>query len=257
MTQSLHPAAAEGFAQVADLYQNVRPSYPAALAAYLATCFAAQPKPMTVDLGAGTGKFLPTLLPISQHVIAIEPIAEMLEQLKQQFPDVETQLGTSDALALHDQSIDAIFCAQSFHWFSHPATLDEFTRVLKSNGQVFLIWNQRDIRVDWIKSLADCIAPFEADTPRYHSGQWQQVWRERSDFELIEHSIFDFQQTGTVRDVVCKRLLSTSFIAAMPKAQQQQLHDQFAEIMLNMTGKTLDDSVDFPYRCHVYRYQKH
>ena len=255
MTQSIHPAASQGFAQAADLYQNVRPSYPAALAAYLEACFADHPKPTTVDLGAGTGKFLPMLLPISQRVTAIEPIAEMLEQLQQQFPKVETILGTSNALALHDQSIDAIFCAQSFHWFSHHATLNEFARVLKPNGQVFLIWNQRDIAVDWVNALADLIAPLEADTPRYHSGQWQQVWHERSDFELIEHSIFDFQHMGTVRGVVCKRLLSTSFIAAMSKPQQQQLHDQFAEIMLNMTGKTLDDLIAFPYHCHVYRYQ--
>ena len=255
MTQSIHPAAAEGFSQAADLYQNVRPSYPTELAAYLKTVFANQPKPITVDLGAGTGKFLPTLLPISQRVIAIDPIFEMLAQLKQQFPDVETQLGTSDALSLPDQSIDAIFCAQSFHWFSHSATLDEFARVLKPNGQVFLIWNQRDIRVDWVKALADFIADFEADTPRYHSGQWQNVWHGRTDFNCIDQPIFDFQHTGSVRDVVCRRLLSTSFIAAMPKQQQQQLHDQFAEIMLNMTGKTLDDPIGFPYRCHVYRYQ--
>ena len=81
--------------------------------------------------------------------------------------------------------MNAVFCAQSFHWFSNLETLKELDRVLKPQGFLVLVWNQRDITVDWVKALADCIAPLEGDTPRYHSGAWRKVFENRISFSLM------------------------------------------------------------------------
>ena len=58
----------------------------------------------------------------------------MLQQLQQAHPTVECVQAFSDQLPLQNESVDAIVCAQSFHWFSNIETLTEMHRVLKPSG---------------------------------------------------------------------------------------------------------------------------
>ena len=140
MTQFLHPAAGQGFS-----------SHPQGLVAWLKNQLKSDAAPVCVDLGAGTGKFLPILQQLSPHVIAVEPVAEMLAQLQQHYPAVQSIQAYSHALPLPDASVDAVCCAQSFHWFANLETLNEIYRVLKPGGQLLLIWNQRDTSIAWVK----------------------------------------------------------------------------------------------------------
>ena len=63
-------------------------------------------------------------------------------------------------------------------------------------------------------------------------------------------------QHGPVEQVVSKRLLSTSFIAALPKEQQQQLKQQFEQIIKNYTDKGAEDMINFPYVTYIYVFKK-
>ncbi|ENW83528.1 hypothetical protein F909_00539 [Acinetobacter sp. ANC 3929] len=256
MTQSLHPTAQKGFSLGAELYQQVRPSYPQEIAVWLQDRLQIGESSTVIDLGAGTGKFLPYLIQTQAKVIAVEPVTEMLQQLQQTYPSVECLQASSTQLPLKDASIDAILCAQSFHWFSNIETLSEMHRVLKPSGHLGLIWNQRDTNIDWVKALADEIAPLEGDTPRYHSEQWKQVFEEQSLFKLEGLQTFQQAHQGSVEQVVSKRLLSTSFIAAMPSAEQQQLKAKFEKIVFDFTGLTAQDQISFPYTTFAYHFQK-
>lgn len=254
MTQSLHPAAQHGFSSAAELYQQVRPNYPQALVAWLQQDLGLNQHSVAIDLGAGTGKFIPYLKQATPHIIAVEPIPAMLEQLKMVHPDVRTLQASSSKIPLNNQSVDAIVCAQSFHWFADMPTLKEIYRILKPHGPLGLIWNQRDTEVPWVKALADTIAPYENDTPRFHSAEWQKVFKHQHLFDFVSEKKFQLLHTGTVENVVSKRLLSTSFIAMMPAEQQLQLKLQFERIILEMTGKHPQDQIDFPYTTHAYLY---
>ena len=256
MTHSLHPSAAKGFGSGAELYQQVRPSYPQEIAVWLQDRLHIGESSTVIDLGSGTGKFLPYLIQTQAKVIAVEPVAEMLQQLQQAHPTVECVQSFSDQLPLQNESVDAMVCAQSFHWFSNIETLKEMYRVLIPTGHLGLVWNQRDITVDWVKALADEIAPFEADTPRYHSEKWKQVFEQQQLFQFNGLQTFQLKHTGTVEQVVSKRLLSTSFIAAMPEHQQQQLKARFEQIVFDFTGQTAQDQIDFPYTTFAYHFQK-
>ncbi|ENV00143.1 class I SAM-dependent methyltransferase [Acinetobacter variabilis] len=256
MTQSLHPAAQQGFSTAAELYQQVRPDYPADLSPWLAETLSLPVDADLVDLGTGTGKFIPYLLPLSSHITAIDPVPEMLAQLKLAHPDIHTLEGMSHQLPLPDHSVNAVFCAQSFHWFSNLETLKELDRVLEPQGFLVLVWNQRDITVDWVKALADYIAPLEGDTPRYHSGAWRKVFEEQNLFQPYAETQMRQLQYGPVEQVVSKRLLSTSFIAALQKEQQQQLKQQFEKIIKNYTDKGAEDMINFPYITYVYVFKK-
>ena len=216
MTQSLHPSAAKGFGSGAELYQQVRPSYPQEIAIWLQD-----------------------RLQIGESSTVVECVQAF-----------------SDQLPLQNESVDAMVCAQSFHWFSNIETLTEIHRVLKPSGHLGLVWNQRDIQVDWVRALADEIAPFEADTPRYHSEKWKQVFENQELFRFIGLDTFQLLHRGTVEQVVSKRLLSTSFIAAMSAQQQQELTARFEQIVFDFTGLTAQDQIDFPYTTFAYHFQK-
>lgn len=115
--------------------------------------------------------------------------------------------------------------------------MNEIHQILKPNGHLGLIWNQRNEQVDWVKALTNVLSPIEGDTPRYHSGQWKQVFENQFLFQLENTKVFSQVQTGTVENVVSKRLLSTSFIAAMPEQEQLKLKQQFEQIVFEYTGK--------------------
>ena len=256
MTQSLHPAAAGGFRAAAELYQNVRPNYPHDITTWLSQDLYLDQHCHVLDLGSGTGKFLPYLQQTQANILAVEPIHEMLAQLKHAFPQIHTLQAKSDALPVPEQSFDAVVCAQSFHWFDNIESLTEIYRVLKPSGHLGLIWNQRDCRVPWVQALAEHIAPLEGNTPRYHSNQWKKVFENQTLFASVDLKIFQQQHVGSVEQVVSKRLLSTSFIAALPVIEQQKLKQEFEHIVYQHTGLSLDQEICFPYQTFAYHFKK-
>lgn len=256
MTQSLHPAAQKGFSSSAELYQQVRPNYPQDISIWLQHNLHLSEYSTVLDLGAGTGKFLPYLLQITPKVYAVEPICEMREQLELAFPTVQSIQAFSHQLPLDRECFDAVICAQSFHWFANLETLTEIHRILKPNAYLVLVWNQRDTHVDWVKALAELLIPMEHDTPRFHRGEWHKVFEQQNLFSFVQETKFSLQHVGTVEQVVSKRLLSTSFIAVLPKIQQATLKTQFEQIVQEYTGKSATDMIDFPYVTHVYVFQK-
>ena len=52
--------------------------------------------------------------------------------------------GRAEATNLPDATADGVLAAQAFHWFDPAAALAEFHRILKPDGWVILIWNERD-----------------------------------------------------------------------------------------------------------------
>lgn len=257
MSNTVHPAAQQGFSAAAALYQQVRPNYPQAIIHWLQQDLQLGSAAKVIDLGAGTGKFLDYLSQVSMQILAVEPVSAMLEQLSQQHPQVDTLQAQSDQLTqLPAQQFDAVLCAQSFHWFATPESLQSIHHVLKPGAALGLVWNQRDESVPWVKALADLLAEYETDTPRFHNDAWTQVFEQQDLFQFVAVQHFKHQHQGRVEDVVSKRLLSTSFIAAMPEAEQLALKHQFEQIVAQHTGKGPQDQIVFPYVTYAFHYRK-
>jgi SAM-dependent methyltransferase len=130
-------------AKVAD-YLASRPDYPLALFDALR---ARVPAGATVaDLGAGTGLLTRGLLSVGYRVLAVEPNAAMraaADHLLSSQPDYRSVDGSAEAMSAPDGSLDLITAAQAFHWFDIERARAEMLRVLKPNGLVALIWNDR------------------------------------------------------------------------------------------------------------------
>lgn len=132
-------------AKVAD-YVASRPDYPAALFDALRTLCHLQPGASVADIGAGTRLLTQGLLAQSYTVTAIEPSDTMraaADHALASNPGYRSASGTAEQLPLPDASIDLITAAQAFHWFDVAPARAECLRVLKPQGQVALIWNDR------------------------------------------------------------------------------------------------------------------
>ena len=256
MPASLHPSAEHGFRQTASLYQNARPSYPTQIIEWLQHELALNQHSEVIDLGAGTGKFIPYLQGITKNIQAIEPITEMLEQLKLVHPHIHCIETDSKNLKLPKESIDAILCAQSFHWFADHESLQAIHSTLKPKASLGLIWNQRDTSFPWVKAIADALIPFEGDTPRFHNGTWREVFNHSNLFEFKSVKTYPLLHTGTVEQVIMQRLLSTSFVAAASTEQKDHIYQKILTIVHEHLHKDLKDIIDFPYMTYAYHYQK-
>ena len=132
-------------AKVAD-YVASRPDYPAALFEALAAHAGLGSGAVVADVGAGTGLLTQGLLQRGAHVIAIEPNPAMRaasDHLLAGHSAYQSAEGSAEAMPLANASVDLITAAQAFHWFDVVPARAECLRVLKSTGQVALIWNDR------------------------------------------------------------------------------------------------------------------
>jgi SAM-dependent methyltransferase len=145
---------ASSFGAAAAQYAQHRPGYAeAAIRWCLAPVSAAEPV-RVVDVGAGTGILTGALAHLGADVVSVEPDEAMLAELRRQLPGVRALEGSAEALPLPDQSVDAVLCGQSMHWFDMDRALPEIARVLRPGGVLAGLWNVDDDRVGWVAELA-------------------------------------------------------------------------------------------------------
>lgn len=131
------------FADRASDYALFRPSYPdAAIDAALAGLPRGAPL-VVADIGAGTGISSRLFAARGLRVLAIEPNAAMREGAE---PDASVTFvdGSAEATGLETASVDVVVCAQAFHWFRPTEALAEFRRILKPEGRLVFLVNERD-----------------------------------------------------------------------------------------------------------------
>jgi len=238
--------AARGFQSGAAAYASGRPDYPEAIVGWLREKLGLAPGKLALDLGAGTGKFLPSLLKSSGSVIAVEPVEAMRTQLAAAFPAVETRFGTADAIPAADERLDAIVCATSFHWFATRAALAEMRRVLKPGGGLGLIWNVRDESISWVAELTRIITPYGGDAPRFFRGQWRDVFP-ADGFSPLEEARFPYAHFGPPERVIVERTLSTSFIAALEPGERAKVAAEVRALIAATPELRGRESVAYPY----------
>jgi len=141
------------FGSEAAAYERGRPSYPPEAIDWLLPAGAQD----VLDLGAGTGKLTTRLVERGLDVVAVDPIAEMLEVLGKSLPDTPALLGTAEEIPLADNSVDAVLVAQAWHWVNPQRAIPEVARVLRPGGRLGLVWNTRDARLGWVRELGRII----------------------------------------------------------------------------------------------------
>ncbi|CCE05878.1 Methyltransferase type 11 [Bradyrhizobium sp. STM 3843] len=248
---AIHEAARRGFSKESASYERGRPEYPDGLLGWLRDSLGAKPGAQVVDLGAGTGKFTRLLARTGADVVAVEPVDAMRERLALASPGIRALAGTAESMPLDDRSVDAMGCAQAFHWFANSRALQEIHRVLRPGGKLGLVWNVRDESVDWVAAITAIITPYEGDAPRFYTGRWRQPFEQQELFTPLQCTVFANSHVGTFDQVVIDRTMSVSFIAALSddekcalEARLRALHDAFPALR--------EAEISFPYHTEAW-----
>jgi len=154
------------FSNRVEDYVKYRPHYPEAIITFLQEQYHLTTDKIIADIGAGTGISAELFLKAGYKVIAVEPNKEMREKsiaLLNKFEKFNAVDGTAENSSLQDKSVDAIIAGQAFHWFNVTETKIEFERILKPNGIVVLIWNERLALSDFEKEYDNLIVKHGTD----------------------------------------------------------------------------------------------
>ena len=136
----------ERFSNRVANYVKYRPGYPAEGIEFFTERLGLTPDSFVADVGSGTGLSARLFLENGNTVYGVEPNAAMrvaAEEFLQDLPNFKSIDGTSETTTLPDASVDHVIAAQAFHWFELVETRREFKRILKPDGYVSLIWNER------------------------------------------------------------------------------------------------------------------
>jgi SAM-dependent methyltransferase len=157
------------FDLAAEIYDEIRPSYPPALFDYLFGLL--PPRPNILEVGPGTGQATHDLLRRGAIVHAIELGPAMAARLRANLPSDELRvtIGDFERVDIPDRSMDAVFSATAYHWLSPAAQLDRPATILKPGGIIAIVdLNQVDSPDDG--GFFDAVQPLYDRYGQGHTG---------------------------------------------------------------------------------------
>jgi len=127
----------DGFDEVAELYDRVRPGYPDDLLDELAAVLPRSP--VVVEVGPGTGQATKGLVARGARVTAVELGAHLAAVLARNLPTVDVVIGPFENVDLAPGSFDAVVAASSYHWVPPEARMTRPAALLRPGGHLALI----------------------------------------------------------------------------------------------------------------------
>lgn len=209
------------------------------MVAWLADRLGLRPGATVVDVGAGTGKLTRDLVSTGARVVAVEPLAEMLEQLAAAVPEAEALSGSAEELPLEDSSADAVVAASAFHWFDPDRALPEIHRVLKPGGALATIGNGRDLSDRLQQEIQAIVGPY-VPAPGALRG-WVAVLEASPLFGPIERFETTHEQWFDPEGLA-ERMGTVSYVARLPEDERAE-----ALAQLRALGEAQPES-PFPFR---------
>jgi ubiquinone/menaquinone biosynthesis C-methylase UbiE len=150
---------------------------------------------------------------------------------------------------LPDASCDFVVVGQAFHWFDREKSKVEFKRILKPQGWVVLIWNDR--RTDstpFLVAYEDLLETYGTD--------YKQVNHKQIEKAVIDHffgsdcqqvSFYNVQQFDF--EGLKGRLLSSSYT---PENDDDRYETMLSKLREIFDKYQVDDSVSFEYDTTVF-----
>jgi ubiquinone/menaquinone biosynthesis C-methylase UbiE len=131
----------------AFFYSTSRPGYPQRILDILRAEIGFDKTFIIADIGSGTGLLSQLFLENGNRVLAVEPNDEMrtfAEKSLSKFPTFLSIRGTAESTGIESASVDVVTVGQALHWFNCEASSREFARILKENGHVCIVYNDRN-----------------------------------------------------------------------------------------------------------------
>lgn len=208
---------------------------------------------MVADIGSGTGFLSEIFVRNGNEVFAVEPNAPMraaAESLLGNSPGFHSIDATAEATGLENCSIDFITAGQAFHWFDPEPTRAEFQRILRPQGWIMLVWNER--RADQ--------GPFAAEYEKIVRA-FRLDSASKTTIKEETRVLPEFFRPGSYRETsflnsqaldlngLIDRALSSSYLPLPGQPRSQEMVQRLREIF---SAHSQDGEVRFDYQTMVF-----
>jgi SAM-dependent methyltransferase len=240
------------FSNRVENYIAYRPHYPREILECLRDDCGLNAQSIIADIGSGTGILSELFLANGNHVFGVEPNLEMREAgerllgAERRFTSIAA---TAEATTLSDRSVDFVTAGQAFHWFDPESCRKEFRRILRPNGWVVLIWNDRRTEATpFLKAYEQLLLA--------HATDYEQVNHKRIDTAALR----EFLGAEPVRKIIPNyqhfdlaslrgRLMSSSYV---PDAGQPGQAEMMEALNRLFESHQEEGRVTFEYDTLVY-----
>lgn len=238
--------------RVAD-YLRYRPGYPSGVRDVLRAECGLKSGHAIADIGSGTGFLSEVFLKNGNRVFGVEPNDAMRhagEEYLASYDSFVSIKGSAESTTLEDASVNFVTAGQAFHWFDQNSARAEFSRILKPDGWVAIIWNERlTDTTPFLRAYESLLREFGTDYATVkESYPGEQHMR---DFFGVNpynwHDLPNFQEFDF--DGIAGRLRSSSFIPA-PDAPSHA--PMMAELEKIFAEYNQDGHLRLEYTTHVY-----
>jgi SAM-dependent methyltransferase len=229
-----------GFEAGSEIYERARPSYPEEAVAHLEATTGITTGSRVLDLAAGTGKLTRQLRADGATCMAVEPSASMREVFRRMVPGAAIAGGTAELIPVATGAMDAVVVAQAFHWFDPPQALPEIVRVLRPEGWLALIWNERD-ESDPVMAELVRISKWDLCQPYPMGKDFGAIIGQSNLFGPVERTKFSFVQ-GLDLTAFVEQVASRSYVQVLPEQERETLLAKVAAF-----GAALGEPIAMPY----------
>jgi SAM-dependent methyltransferase len=170
-----------------------------------------------LDLGCGTGYWLPSYAVLAGSVVGVEPDPSLLATAAARSPDIRVLHGSAEHIPLPDASMDVVHAR--FAYFFPPgcdAGLAEVLRVLRPGGTLVVIDNDHR----W-GQFADLLAVSPWAVPQGTADVIDNWWVERGARRQEVQSSWQFRSRGDLEMVLGLEFppdIATDWLNAHPEA---------------------------------------
>jgi SAM-dependent methyltransferase len=232
------------FETVAADYERHRPEYPEEALRWAFECLGLEPGARVLDVGAGTGKLTRGLVALGLNVVAVEPGARMLDELRTAVPGVEGLEGSAESIPLSDESVHAAFAGQAYHWFDPESAVPELHRVLRAGGGLGLLWNWWDERDPLQAELAEVIG-FAGHQPGRDEQLPGEPW-----FREVGRTVVESVEESSPDAIVAHCSTASALVVKEPAEREEWLGK------VRETAARYGERFPLPRRTYVFAFER-
>ncbi len=240
------------FSKRVENYVLYRPGYPPEVLETLKAQCGLTPELVVADVACGTGLWTRHLLENGNPVFGVEPNDAMRmagERLLAGFAGFTSVAGTAEATTLADGSVDLVTAAQAGHWFDRQRSRQEFVRILKPEGWLVLLWNERlTDSTAFLRRYEELLLNYGTDYREIRHEKTTAAVNEFFHPQPFQQWVFELRQEFDCAGLE-GRLLSSSYAPAADHPQHMPMLQELRRIFDECAVR---DRVTIDYKTQLY-----